>query len=153
MQYREILDEIIFGNKYLSLATADADATPWLSPVAYQYDKNNKVFYFISSPDSRHIVNATENPRVAFSIFSTSDTAGNAFGVQGSGLLSRVDSADVPSLLRGNLLSIVAMVVLNRSHEFYAIRAEEMYLPHAERWKEDGPFRTLVWSRNEKNPE
>lgn len=144
MDYTTILEQILTENKYLSLATSDKNALPWASPVAYQFDNHENAFYFISSPDSRHIKNISENPAVAFSIYNSSQIAGTAFGIQGSGTATRVDSVDIPVFIRGTLLSMVSMVVLNRYHEFYKISVDTMYLPHVERWKEEMPFRALV---------
>ncbi len=153
MEYKTILEELLRGNKYLSLATADKNGMPWSSPVAYQFDKDTETFYFISSPTSKHIQNISENPQVAFSIFYSEQTAGNAFGIQGSGVVERVNANDIPVLLRGALLSLVSMVVLNRAHEFYALKVNTMFLPHAERWKEDKPFRVMVIGETKNKPE
>ena len=144
MEYLDILGDIISSNHYLCLATADRNAVPWSSPLAYVYDPKGGVFYFISHTESRHINNINENPQVSFSVYNSSQIPGNAFGIQGSGCVKMVESADVPGDLRGKLLSLVSMVILNRVYAFYAITVEEMYLPHIERWKEDQPIRELV---------
>jgi len=147
MEYTDILDDIIESNHYLCLATADKAGLPWSSPLAYVYDPKG-VFYFISHTQSRHIDNIKDNPQVAFSVYNSAQIPGNAFGIQGSGRVELIDGADIPADLRGRLLSLVSMVILNRVHAFYALRIEEMYLPHVERWKEDQPIRELVM----KNP-
>lgn len=98
MDYQSILHDLLDGNHYLSLATADARGVPWSSPVAYQYD--NDCLYFVSHENSRHVKNIFQNPRVAFSIFNSTQTAGNAFGVQGSGVVEKIDAMDVPALTR-----------------------------------------------------
>jgi hypothetical protein len=66
--------------------------------------------------------------------------------------VEEVDSMDMPAELRSSLLSKVSMIVLNRSHRFYKIMIDEIYLPHAERWKNDKPLRILVMKNNKNNP-
>ena len=58
----------------------------------------------------------------------------------------------IPAELRSSLLSKVSMIVLNRSYRFYKIIIDEIYLPHAERWKDDKPLRILVMKKNKNNP-
>lgn len=152
MEYTAILYELLSGNTYLSLATADENGTPWASPVVYEFDETHGNLFFISAPDSRHIRNISKNPTVAFSIYNSAQTVGNAFGIQWSGRVEEVDSMDVPAELRSSLLSKVSMIVLNRSHRFYKIMIDKIYLPHAERWKNDKPLRILVMKNNKNNP-
>lgn len=56
-------------------------------------------------------------------------------------------TADVPSRIKTDLFALVSMVVLNREYSFFRIAITEMYLPHAERWKDDKPLRILVMGK------
>lgn len=40
------------------------------------------------------------------------------------------------------------MVVLSKEFAFYKIALDEVYLPHENRWKEDGNIRTAVQIKN-----
>lgn len=79
MDYTTILEQILRDAKCLSLATADKSGFPWASPVVYKFSEAEQAFYFISSPDSRHIQNILENPNVAFSLYDATKTLENAF--------------------------------------------------------------------------
>ncbi len=61
---------IIATNNYLTLATADRDGHPWVSPVCYTPD-NGTDFYWVSRPDTRHSTNLAERPEVAIVIFNS----------------------------------------------------------------------------------
>lgn len=61
---------IVGANQYLTLATADADGSPWSSPVWFA-TADCVEFIWISSPQSRHSRNIAVRPRVAVSIFDS----------------------------------------------------------------------------------
>lgn len=82
--YNEKARQIILWNKYLVLATCDKSANPWSNPVFYAYDKSYN-FYFLSATDSRHSENIAENPKIAASIFDSSQRVGLSDGVQMEG--------------------------------------------------------------------
>jgi nitroimidazol reductase NimA-like FMN-containing flavoprotein (pyridoxamine 5'-phosphate oxidase superfamily) len=52
------------------LATADGNGKPWITPVAYSFDKNNSL-YWMSSKDSRHSSNVRVRKEVAIIIYMT----------------------------------------------------------------------------------
>ena len=81
MNYNQTKKHILDTGKYMTLATASADGEPWASPLAFVYD-GDKYFYFISNNSVRHAKNITENPRVAFAVFDSLQSSGNAFGLQ-----------------------------------------------------------------------
>jgi nitroimidazol reductase NimA-like FMN-containing flavoprotein (pyridoxamine 5'-phosphate oxidase superfamily) len=56
---------IIDANQYMTLATADADGTPWGSPVWYATD-DYREFFWVASPDARHSHNLAIRPEIAF---------------------------------------------------------------------------------------
>jgi nitroimidazol reductase NimA-like FMN-containing flavoprotein (pyridoxamine 5'-phosphate oxidase superfamily) len=50
------------------LSTADKNGKPWITPVAYNFDKNNSL-YWVSSKDSRHSSNVRDRKEVAIVIY------------------------------------------------------------------------------------
>ena len=63
--------ELIAGNRYMVLSTADASGRPWASPVWYAPD-GDEGFLWISRPDARHSLNIAERSQIALVIFDPS---------------------------------------------------------------------------------
>jgi pyridoxine/pyridoxamine 5'-phosphate oxidase len=63
--------ELIAGNRYMVLSTADASGRPWVSPVWFAPDGDDG-FLWISRPDTRHSLNIAGRPEVAIVIFDSS---------------------------------------------------------------------------------
>jgi nitroimidazol reductase NimA-like FMN-containing flavoprotein (pyridoxamine 5'-phosphate oxidase superfamily) len=61
--------ELIAANRFMTLATADADGRPWASPVWFAPDDGG--FLWISRPESRHSVNIAERPETALVIYDS----------------------------------------------------------------------------------
>lgn len=61
--------ELIRANRYMTLATADADGVPWASPVWFAPDDGG--FLWISRPESRHSRNVAARPTVSLVIFDS----------------------------------------------------------------------------------
>jgi hypothetical protein len=91
---QEILDQraaaVIESNKYMALGTVTADGLPWVSPVYFTPDGHTD-FYWVSSPDSVHSQNLTQNPNVSIAIFDSSVPIGGA-----SALYVRAHAGQVP---------------------------------------------------------
>jgi uncharacterized protein YhbP (UPF0306 family) len=66
----------------MTLATA-GDDTAWAAPVYYAFFKS--VFYFLSSPESRHIKEALENGRASSAIHASGSTWQEIRGLQMTG--------------------------------------------------------------------
>ena len=62
--------EIIAANRYMTLATADADGRPWASPVYYAAAAPG-VFLWVSRPGSRHSRNVAVRPELGIAIFDS----------------------------------------------------------------------------------
>ncbi len=73
---REVLD----GNLYMTLATADAAGRPWATPVFFTADGPTR-FYWVSSPDARHSRNIAERPEVGIVVFDSQVAVGAAEAV------------------------------------------------------------------------
>jgi uncharacterized protein YhbP (UPF0306 family) len=71
----------------MTLATrSDADA--WAAPVYYVFFES--AFYFLSSPDSRHITEAFENGQAAAAIYASGSTWQEIRGLQMTGSIGAV---------------------------------------------------------------
>jgi hypothetical protein len=66
-----IAHELVVGNAYLTLATADAGGVPWASPVWFAA-RGLELFVWASKPGARHSRNIALNSRVALVIFDSS---------------------------------------------------------------------------------
>jgi hypothetical protein len=63
---RTVLD----GTCYAVLATADADGTPWATPVWFAHDGLDR-FYWLSWPGTRHSQLIERRPEVALTVFDS----------------------------------------------------------------------------------
>jgi nitroimidazol reductase NimA-like FMN-containing flavoprotein (pyridoxamine 5'-phosphate oxidase superfamily) len=61
---------IVDGNSYMTLATADADGSPWASPVWYA-PASYREFFWVSKPGARHSQNIAVRPEVGIVIFDS----------------------------------------------------------------------------------
>jgi len=80
---------IIKNNQYVSIATTDKLGNPWISPVAYSYDKNWNL-YFTSLPDSKHCKNIKATKKVVCCIFDSHQLWGEGVGLQIEGVSEEV---------------------------------------------------------------
>jgi nitroimidazol reductase NimA-like FMN-containing flavoprotein (pyridoxamine 5'-phosphate oxidase superfamily) len=62
--------EIIERNRYMTLATADAQGTPWASPVWFAHI-DYREFLWVSDPDARHSRNLAQRAELAIVIFDS----------------------------------------------------------------------------------
>lgn len=73
-------EEIIDANRYMTLATGDAQGTPWASPVWFAH-ADYREFYWASKPEARHSRNLAERPELAIVIFDSSVSPDDAAAV------------------------------------------------------------------------
>jgi nitroimidazol reductase NimA-like FMN-containing flavoprotein (pyridoxamine 5'-phosphate oxidase superfamily) len=83
---------IIDRNRFMTLATADAEGLPWASPVWYA-PKEHREFFWVSSPDARHSRNLLARPEVAIVIFD-SHRAGGWESLYMSAVAEQVEEVD-----------------------------------------------------------
>ena len=57
-------------NRYVTLGTADADGTPWVSPVYFAAGDNPEIFW-MSALDAKHSRNIADRPDVSMVIFDS----------------------------------------------------------------------------------
>jgi hypothetical protein len=62
--------ELIDGNRYMTLGTADADGNPWVTPVFYA-TADYASFYWVSQTDAVHSRNLASRPQLSIVIFDS----------------------------------------------------------------------------------
>jgi hypothetical protein len=69
----------VAANRYTTIATADADRRPWVSPVWHAAESVSELLW-VSSPSARHSRNMAVRPQVAIVVFDStvSETAAEA---------------------------------------------------------------------------
>lgn len=85
---------IIDASQYMTLATADAEGQPWVSPVFYA-TADHAEFYWISSPETTHSRNLAQRPRVSIVIFDSTVRPGEGQAVYLSATAGQVSGDDL----------------------------------------------------------
>lgn len=83
---------IVDGNAYLTLATADAEGTPWASPVWFAHADFRELFW-VSDPAAMHSRNIAVRTEVAIVIFDSQVPIGTGRGVYLRAVAAEVDDA------------------------------------------------------------
>jgi pyridoxine/pyridoxamine 5'-phosphate oxidase len=78
----------------MTLATADGDGRPWVSPVWFA-TINCREFLWVSSPDARHSRNVVVRPEIAIVVFDSTVEPGAAQAVYLSAIAELVPEADL----------------------------------------------------------
>lgn len=76
----ETVPRLLADNRYMVLATADADGKPWATPAYFAPDGTDRLLW-VSSPDSRHSRNIAVRPEVAITVFDSHVPVGGAEAV------------------------------------------------------------------------
>ena len=87
---------LIDGSRYMTLATADADGRPWVSPVWFAHEDYAE-FLWVSRPDARHSLNIEVRPSVALVVFDSTVAPQEARAVY---IEAEVEEADAEGLGR-----------------------------------------------------
>lgn len=74
------VSRIIGANTYMVLATADASGTPWATPVYFR-SRDDREFFWVSSPEARHSGNIGVRPEIGIAIFDSTVRPGTAEAV------------------------------------------------------------------------
>jgi pyridoxine/pyridoxamine 5'-phosphate oxidase len=85
---------IVDANMYMTLATADGDGRPWVSPVWYA-PVTYAEFLWVSSPEARHSRNIALRPEVAIVIFDSTVPIGGAEALYIEAIAEQLVSADL----------------------------------------------------------
>jgi putative heme iron utilization protein len=71
-----IARRLVATNMYMTIATADANGRPWVSPVWFA--ASDSEFLWVSSPEARHSRNIAIRPEIAIVIFDSTVPVGGA---------------------------------------------------------------------------
>ena len=89
---------IIDDNLYLTLATTDADARPWPTPI-YFAPVGYREFIWVSSPASRHSQNISDHPHVGIVVFDSHAPISTGQAVYMSAVAELVPESDLDRCL------------------------------------------------------
>ena len=139
-ELRAVSTSIIESNRFMTLATADAEGQPWASPVWYAHAKHRE-FFWVSSPEARHSRNLAVRRRLAIVIFDSHCTGGwNAVYMSASGEeLDDVDDAIEIFTRRSEAQGFGSWtrddVLASARHRLYRAVASECFVldPHDQR--------------------
>lgn len=130
--------EILNANRYMTLASADAEGEPWASPVWFAHSEYRE-FFWISRPDARHSRNVALRPRVAIVIFDSTVPEGEAAAVYVEAGAAEVPESDpgrrraievyaLRSAVGGGIEFTAADVAPTAEHRLYRATATAHYL-------------------------
>lgn len=85
------VSRIIGANTYMVLATADESGNPWATPVYFR-SRDDREFFWVSSPDARHSANVGVRAEVGIAIFDSTVRPGTAEAVY-----LKATAAEVPA--------------------------------------------------------
>lgn len=138
----KLAKKIITKNQYVSIASADSQGRPWVSPVVYAYDEDWNL-YFVSMPSSRHCQNIKTNKNIALAIFDSHQKWGQGVGLQIEGQARVLNLKD--SLLASRIYAkriypygglntkaalnfIKSMVLKGKKYRIYKIKPNQVYM-------------------------
>ena len=90
--------QVLADNRYMVLATSDAEGTPWATPV-YFAASDEEHLYWVSSPEARHSRNISVRPDVAITVFDSQVPIGSAEAVYVEATAAAADEAERDRLL------------------------------------------------------
>jgi nitroimidazol reductase NimA-like FMN-containing flavoprotein (pyridoxamine 5'-phosphate oxidase superfamily) len=93
--HAQLLHAILDGNEFMTLATADADGTPWASPVWFCAGERAAELYWVSRPGSRHSRNIAQRPEVAVVVFDSRVRPGEADALYMEARARELDGAEL----------------------------------------------------------
>lgn len=96
MQLKQKFQKIIEKNSFMVLATVDADASPWITPVFYAHDKEYN-FYWYSGKNTKHSQLLKENQKVAITIYHPNSVEDG--GAYLTGTASELTEEELPHAL------------------------------------------------------
>ena len=89
-----IARRIVAANMYMTIATADSDGRPWVSPVWFA-PRSETEFLWASSPHARHSRNIAARPAIAIVIFDSTVPVGAAEALYLEAVAEEVSSRDL----------------------------------------------------------
>jgi hypothetical protein len=98
----EDVTRLLFESSFMTLATADDDGVPWVSPVEFACDEDLR-FYWFSPIDTRHSQNVRANPQAALSIYDCTyvPLEGHPTALYGEGPVEEFRQSELEAALPG----------------------------------------------------
>lgn len=93
---------VLAANRYLTLATADADGCPWATPLWFA-TADGRTFHWLSRPGARHSRHLAARPSVGLAVFDSTAAFGEA-----AALYAEAAAEEVPAPDRAAALEVVA---------------------------------------------
>jgi pyridoxine/pyridoxamine 5'-phosphate oxidase len=93
-QTNDVARRIVDANMYMTIATADADGRPWVSPVWYA-PATVSDFLWVSAMEARHSRNIAARPEVSIVIFDSTVPVGAAEAVYLEAVAAPVSDVDL----------------------------------------------------------
>lgn len=90
---------IIQSNTYCTIATSTIDGKPWISPMYFQVDINNNI-YWLSAKNCKHSKLIESNPHVAITVFDSHAKEGTASAVYITGRAIEVSGKELEHATR-----------------------------------------------------
>ena len=140
---KEIYDDIIDNNRFMSIATSDGNSN-WIAPVYYFY--KFPYLYFASCKKSRHIEMITNNPKVSIAIFDSQQIGGDANGIQMSGTVELIPISNWNNIIQGSYqkmgIELTSQQIDNKIEEYkqndravFKVIIDESYIQDREFFK------------------
>jgi len=89
----EAVPRLLAENLYLVLGTTNDDGRPWVTPVFYAADGEQRIVW-VSAPESRHSRNIAARPDVAITVFDSHAPIGGAEALYLEGTATLVTDDD-----------------------------------------------------------
>jgi hypothetical protein len=89
---------IVAANMYMTLATADAEGRPWVSPVWFA-PAGDDAFLWVSRPERRHSRNIAVRAEVAIVIFDSTVPIGGAEALYAEAVAEQVPGDEVDAAI------------------------------------------------------
>jgi pyridoxine/pyridoxamine 5'-phosphate oxidase len=90
---------IVDTNLYMTLATADTEGRPWVSPVWFAHE-DYRDFLWVSRSEARHSRNLAVRPELALVIFDSTVVPGNARAVYVEGHGEMLEGLELKRAIR-----------------------------------------------------
>src|SRR5919204_2372816 len=85
---------IVEANMYMTIATANAEGRPWVSPVWFAPGSQSE-FLWVSAPEARHSRNIALRPEVAIVIFDSTVPVGSAEALYVEAVTEQLSDGDL----------------------------------------------------------
>lgn len=133
---KELVLKILKENNYLTLSTCFENEC-WSAPVVYILDGDLNI-YFVSRPNSVHGSHISKNPKVAFSIYDSTQELGDGIGVQASCICEVVSKEDYVIEVDSYVKELKKFEMDLNRYNVYKLSTKQFFIPNEKKWEEEG---------------